>query len=151
MSTRPRSSLSGQRKLAIEAVVIFGLIVLTAFLIFHFVVHTIRNPRPLGGANVDVSAETWTQSEASFAIDPARARFLFGATNDTGGETGRIAVSRDGGATWRRSDGPVVPVVLEKYVTPPWLIAWGNPENTLRQPGSSQGVGPSSQSPLAVW
>jgi hypothetical protein len=101
--------VTGQRKLAIEAVVIFGLTALTAFLIYHFVVHTIRNPRPLGGANVDVSAEDWTQSEASFAIDPARPRFLFGATNDTGGETVRIAVSRDGGATWRRSDGPPVP------------------------------------------
>ena len=52
MNTRPRSR---PPKLAIEAVVIFGLIALTAGLIYHFVVHTIRNPRPLGGANVNVS------------------------------------------------------------------------------------------------
>lgn len=88
---------------------IFGLTALTAFLIYHFVVHTIHNSRPLGGANVDVSRAQLVQSEMSFAIDPARPRVLFGASNDSGGERVLIYDSSDGGATWRRSEGPAVP------------------------------------------
>jgi hypothetical protein len=108
VSTRPRSSFKPPR-LAIEAVVIFGLIALAAFLVYHFVVVTIRNPRPLGGANVDVSHAQATQSDASFAIDPIRPRILFGASNDSGGGRVRVYDSSDGGATWRRSAGPAAP------------------------------------------
>ena len=107
MNTRPRSRRPP--RLAIEAVVIFGLIALTVLLVYHFVVHTIRNPRPLGGANVDVSRTQLTQSDTSFAIDPARPRILFGASNDSGGNRVLVYDSSDGGATWRRSEGPAAP------------------------------------------
>ena len=106
MNTRPRSR---PPKLAIEAVVIFGLIALSAGLIYHFVVHTIRNPRPLGGANVNASHAEATQSEAAFAIDPSRPRILFGASNDSNGDRVLVYDSADGGATWRRSEGPPAP------------------------------------------
>ena len=78
------------RALAIEAAVIAGLIVLVAFLVYHFTVHKIVNHRPLGGANVDVSSATADQSEAAFAIDPADAKRIFGASNDTGLEVVRL-------------------------------------------------------------
>lgn len=88
---------------------IFGVVALAAFLIYHFVVHTIHNPRPLAGANVDVSRAQLVQSEASFAIDPSQPRVLFGASNDSEGDRVLVYDSSDGGATWRRSEGPAVP------------------------------------------
>jgi hypothetical protein len=106
LNARPRSR---PPKLAIEAVVIFGLIGLSVFLVYHFVVHTIRNPRPLGGANVDISRAEQTQSDASFAIDPSKPRILFGASNDSSGDRVLVYDSADGGATWRRSEGPPAP------------------------------------------
>ena len=85
------------------------LVVLAGFLVYHFTVHTIRNTRPLGGPNVDVTPATFDQAEAAFAVDPRRPRILFGATSDTGLEVIRVATSADGGATWRTTDGPAVP------------------------------------------
>ena len=96
------------RALAIEAAVIAGLIVLVAFLVYHFTVHKIVNHRPLGGTNVDVSSATFDQSEAAFAIDPADAKRIFGASNDTGLEVVRLYESANGGARWTRKGGPAV-------------------------------------------
>jgi hypothetical protein len=67
--------------LLVEAVVIALLLALAAFLVYHIAVHTIRNTRPLGGANVNVTHGQSSESEASFAIDPARPEVLFGASN----------------------------------------------------------------------
>ena len=79
------------------------LIALAAFLIYHFTVHTIRNTRPLGGANVSVTHGTSAESEASFAIDPARPEVLFGANNQL--STYRSA---NRGRTWSNDGGPVL-------------------------------------------
>jgi hypothetical protein len=87
----------------VEAAVIALLLALAAFLIYHFTVQTIRNARPLGGANVNVTHGHSAESEASFAIDPARPEVLFGASNQLA--TYRSA---NGGRTWRKTVGPVV-------------------------------------------
>jgi hypothetical protein len=87
----------------IEAVVIAALLALAAFLIYHFTVHTIRNSRPLGGANVNVTHGNNAESEASFAIDPAKPDVLFGASNQL--YTYR---STNGGRTWQQGAAPVV-------------------------------------------
>jgi hypothetical protein len=97
------------RRLLLEALVIASLIALTGFLVYHFTTHTIRNLRPLGGPNVDVSASTFDQDQAAFAIDPDRPRVLFGASNDAGREVLDVYDSSDGGATWKRTNGPAVP------------------------------------------
>jgi hypothetical protein len=97
------------RRLAVEALVIVVLLVTAGFLVYHFTTHTIRNTRPLGGANVDVAPSTADQGQMSFAADPERANALFGASNDTGREVVDVYTSRDGGKTWRRTDGPAVP------------------------------------------
>jgi hypothetical protein len=89
--------------LLVEAVVIALLLALAAFLIYHFTVHTIRNSRPLGGVNVNVTHGQSAQSEASFALDPTRPEVLFGANNQL--FTYR---SGDRGRTWRTEAGPVV-------------------------------------------
>ena len=79
------------------------LLALAAFLIYHFTVHTIRNSRPLGGANVNVTHGQSAESEASFAIDPAEPEVLFGASNQL--FTYR---STNGGRTWRQEAAPAV-------------------------------------------
>lgn len=96
------------RRLAVEAVVIAGVIALAAFLVYHFTVHKIVNHRPLGGANVDVIAATDNQSQAAFAVDPTSPKRIVGASNDAGLEVLRVYESRDGGATWRHAHGPAV-------------------------------------------
>ena len=96
------------RRLGVEAAVIGGLIVLVAFLVYHFTVHTIVNQRPLGGPNVDVSQATLDQSQAAFAIDPTDAKRIFGASNDTGLEVLRVYDSGNGGLAWTRRSGPAV-------------------------------------------
>jgi hypothetical protein len=83
--------------------VIALLLALAVFLIYHFAVHTIRNTRPLGGANVNVTHGHNAESEASFAIDPANTEVLFGASNQL--FTYRSA---NGGRTWRQEGGPAV-------------------------------------------
>jgi hypothetical protein len=85
-----------------------------ASLIYHFFVHTIRNERPLAGANVAVAQGHGTQSEASFAGDPKRPWIVFGALGASGelvGDSGstELVLSDDGGATWRASVAPVIP------------------------------------------
>ena len=87
----------------VEGAAIALLIALTAFLIYHFTVHTIRNTRPLGGANVNVTRGHSAESEASFAIDPAQPEVLFGANNQL--TTYR---STDSGRTWRNDGEPAV-------------------------------------------
>jgi hypothetical protein len=77
--------------------------VLAGFLVFHFAVHTIRNGRPLGGANVNVTRGDGGESEASFAIDPARPELLFGASNQL-----LTYSSANGGRTWRSEAGPAL-------------------------------------------
>jgi hypothetical protein len=96
------------KMLALEAAVIAALIALTAFLVYHFTVHTIVNRRPLGAANVDVVPETFDQSQSAFAIEPANPKSLFGASNDTGLEVLRTYQSSDAGRTWTDTNGPRV-------------------------------------------
>ena len=74
---------------------------LVGFLVYHFVVRTIRNPRPLGGANVVVTAGADQGSQLSFAARPGRRGVLFGTTDSL-----VVWSSRDGGLTWERSAGP---------------------------------------------
>lgn len=84
------------------------LVVVAGFLVYRFTADTVKNRRPLGGPNVNVTSALHVQSEASFAVDPRDGRVLFGATNDTGGEVIATYASADGGSTWARTDGPVV-------------------------------------------
>jgi hypothetical protein len=86
-----------------EAVMIALLLALAAFLVYHFAVHTIRNSRPLGGANVNVTHGQNAESEASFAIDPAKPEVLFGASSQL--FTYR---STNSGRTWRQEAAPAV-------------------------------------------
>jgi hypothetical protein len=97
------------RRLLLEALAILGGIALAAFLVYHFTVHVIRNTRPLGGRNVDVSDVAGIESQASVAIDPRDPRVLLAASNDSELETLRVYASTDGGATWTRRLGPAVP------------------------------------------
>jgi hypothetical protein len=91
------------KRLLVEGAAIAVLIVVAAFLIYHYAVHTIRNSRPLGGANVNITRGDGGESEASFVIDPARPQFLFGASNQL-----FVYGSTNGGRTWRSEDGPVL-------------------------------------------
>ena len=86
----------GLRRLLIEAAAIAGALALAGFLVFHLTVHTIRNTRPLGGLNVDVSPEEGNQTETAFAIDPSRPRVLVGALGAL-----EVYMSTDGGRRWR--------------------------------------------------
>src|SRR4051794_15398254 len=92
------------RKLAIEFLVIAGLIALTGFLVYHFTTHTIANKRPLGGPNTTLAQLSFDQSEMSFTEAGGT---LFGASNDTGGEVLDVFTSVDG-KDWQRTDGPPV-------------------------------------------
>ncbi|HVM55965.1 MAG TPA: sialidase family protein [Gaiellaceae bacterium] len=85
----------------IELVAIPALVVLVGFLIYHFSVRTIRNPRPAGGENVLVTRGADQGSELSFAEGPGRRGVLFGTTDSL-----VVWSSRDGGRTWRRSARP---------------------------------------------
>jgi len=97
----PSASSQPGRRLAIEAAVIAGLIGLGIFLVWEFGVQRIHNPRPVGGANVDVSRAPGVQSQAAVAVDPSDPRLLLEAANDD-----TVSVSTDGGRTWSRSAGP---------------------------------------------
>jgi hypothetical protein len=90
--------------LFVEGGVIAVLIVVAGFLIYHFTVHSIRNRRPLGGLNVNVThGVNATENEASFAIDRARPQLLFGATNQL-----LTYTTGNGGRTWRSGASPAV-------------------------------------------
>lgn len=79
-------------------------LVVGGLLVYHFAVHTIRNRRPLGGPNVNVTqAVNATENEASFSVNPARPQVLFGATNQL-----LTYSSANGGRTWRSDASPVV-------------------------------------------
>lgn len=85
-----------------------------AFLVYHFFVRHIHNDRPLAGPNVAVAPGEGTQSEPSFASDPAKPRIIFGALGASGelvGNPGSFSVvdSADGGTTWRKSASPAIP------------------------------------------
>lgn len=92
-----------------EAAAILAVVALAIFLVYHFTVRTIRNSRPLGGANVDVSHAQGVQSEAAIAVDPRHPQELLAASNDSLLPTLRVYTSSDGGKTWRRASGPAVP------------------------------------------
>jgi len=100
---------SSSTRLAKEAAAIVAVIALAAFLLYHFTVRTIHNPRPLGGVNVDVTRAQGVQSQAAIAVDPRNPRVLLAASNDSLIPTLRVFTSSDGGATWRRTLGPPVP------------------------------------------
>ena len=98
----PWAALSrSQKSLLVELVAIPALVVLVGFLVYHFVVRTIRNPRPLGGVNVLVTAGSDQGSELAFAVGPGRHGVLFGTTDSL-----IVRSSLDGGRTWQRSAGP---------------------------------------------
>lgn len=67
--------------------------------------HALRNGRPLGGPQVDVSRAPLVQSEATIAIDPADPRLMLAGSNDQLFVT-RVYTSRDGGRRWRSLGGP---------------------------------------------
>ena len=100
-----RAALSRQRRLGIEAVVIVGLLALAAFLVYHFVVKTIKNDRPLGGANVVVTrGHVANENEASFTTDPSRPTTIVGAGSDLTSYT-----SVNDGRTWKHVAPPKLP------------------------------------------
>lgn len=100
-----RAALSRQRRLGIEAVIVIALLALAAFLVYHFVVKTIRNTRPLGGANVVVTrGHVANENEASFTVEPSRPETIVGAANDLTSYT-----SLNGGRTWKRAAPPTLP------------------------------------------
>ena len=100
-----RAALARQRRLGIEAVIVLGLVALAAFLIYHFVVKTIKNTRPLGGANVVVTrGHVANENEASFTIDPSRPSTIVGAANDLTSYT-----SVNDGRTWKLAAPPKLP------------------------------------------
>jgi hypothetical protein len=100
-----RAALTRQRRLGIEAVIVIGLLALGAFLVFHFVVKTIKNTRPLGGVNVVVSRHhVANENEVSFTVDSARPSTIVGAGVDMESYT-----SVDDGRTWRLAPPPKLP------------------------------------------
>jgi hypothetical protein len=100
-----RAALSRQRRLGVEAVIVIGLLALGVFLVYHFVVKTIRNTRPLGGVNVVVTrGHVANENEASFTIDPARRTTIVGAANDL-----TSYASVNDGRTWTRAAPPKLP------------------------------------------
>jgi hypothetical protein len=96
-------------RLAREAGAIFAVVALAILLVYHFSVRTIRNTRPLGGVNVNVSRAPGIQSEAAIAVDPRHPQELLAASNDSLLETLRVYTSSDGGRRWLRAAGPAVP------------------------------------------
>ena len=97
-----------------EALIVVGVTVIGAFLIYHFTVHTIRNQRPLAGTNVAVALGEGTQSEPSFAVDPNRPEVMFGALGASGelvGNPGSFGVYNSdlGGDHWTKSASPAIP------------------------------------------
>jgi hypothetical protein len=104
---RAAALFGGSRRLLVEALVIFGLIGLTGFLVYHFTTHTIANKRVLGGKNVDVAPLDFNQSQLAFAF--TRAGTLWGASSDDGAEVVDLYRSADGGLDWSRGGGPPVP------------------------------------------
>jgi hypothetical protein len=101
-----RAALSRQRRLGIEAVIVIGLLALAAFLVYHFVVKTIKNTRPLGGANVVVThGHVANENEASFTVDPAHPTTIVGAANDISSYA-----SLNDGRTWKLTAAPKLPI-----------------------------------------
>ncbi|HET7572190.1 MAG TPA: sialidase family protein [Gaiellaceae bacterium] len=98
------SARSGGAKLALEAVLIAALLAVAGGLVYHFFVHHVHNPRPLGGRNVDVSRSAGVESQAAVAIDPRDPDVLYVAAND-----GTLSRSLDGGRSWRHVASPYVP------------------------------------------
>jgi hypothetical protein len=92
------------RRLLGEGVALVVVTAVGVLLVYHFFVHSIKNTRPLGGPNVEVTAGVnAAESEASFASRPSQPRFLFGATNQLLSYT-----SRNGGRTWQSDHAPAV-------------------------------------------
>src|SRR5690242_7511741 len=101
-----RAALARQRRLGIEAVIVIGLLALGAFLVYHFVVKTIKNTRPLGGTNVVVThGHVANENEASFTVEAAHPATIVGAANDLTSYT-----SVNDGRTWTRAVPPKLPI-----------------------------------------
>lgn len=99
-----RAALSRNRRLGVETVVVLAVLAAGAFIVYHFFVKTIKNTRPLGGANVVVTrGHTAAESEASFAVDITRTSTIFGAANDLTSYT-----SQDDGRTWKIAPAPTL-------------------------------------------
>jgi hypothetical protein len=90
------------RRTGIEAVVILALVAGAGAFLYYWGDDTVRNQRPLGGANVDVSGRLGTESQASFAVDPSRRGVVVGATNQ------RLYASFDDGRRWQHRPSPSV-------------------------------------------
>jgi hypothetical protein len=87
----------GGRKLLVEAAVIAVLIAIGAIVAVKLNVHPLHNPRPLGGANIDVTPAPGSQNEASIAIDPHGT--IFGVDDGLA-----VHASADGGRTWTSAE-----------------------------------------------
>src|SRR3954454_2760435 len=72
------------RKLGIEAAILLVLIGGAAAVAWKLSIHHAHNPRPLGGANVDVAAIQGSQSEASFVTVPGHPNVLVGSDDSLG-------------------------------------------------------------------
>ncbi|MGH3050578.1 MAG: hypothetical protein ACRDLK_10495, partial [Gaiellaceae bacterium] len=89
-------------RLAREAGVILGIVGLAALVVW--IVwgrHPVHNPRPLGGRNVDITRESGIESQSATAVDPRNPSLVLEAPNDDA-----VYVSRDGGRTWTKTNGP---------------------------------------------
>jgi len=93
--------------------VIAGLIAIGGLLVYHFGVHHIHNPRPLGGTNIDISRSPGVQTQTAIAIAPGDPRLLVEAADDD-----VVSVSTDGGRTWTRTNGPDAAVGACQHKTP---------------------------------
>src|SRR5207248_10274233 len=80
---------------------VIGVLAVAGFLVYHHFVHTIRNQRPLGGANVLVAGGQTAGSELAFA---QTGTVLVGTSNSLA-----VYMSRNGGVSWRRTPGPAAP------------------------------------------
>ena len=97
--------LKDVRRLARDALVVAAIVGVAGFLVYHHYVRSIRNVRPLGGANVLLSTAAQSGgSELSFAETAGRHPVIVGTSN-------RLVVylSRNGGASWQRTPGPAAP------------------------------------------
>lgn len=87
------------RKLGIEAAVVLLLVGVGIAVVWKLSIHHVHNPRPLGGANVDVAPIPGSQTEASFVVAPGHPNVLVGSD-----EAVVLHTSTDGGRTWHADE-----------------------------------------------
>ena len=103
----------------IEAVVVLGLTVVGALIIFLVYRHPIGSPWKVAGADVqDISRAQGIQTEIASALDPTKPRVVFAASNESLEPTIRVYTSTNGGKRWRAGLGPAYD---------PNTCAWGDP------------------------